>query len=113
MEDLIEEIVGEIQDEYDQDEETQIAETGPGEYVVSGDISVDDIEDKFDKDMANHDYVTVSGLITHHLGRLPKRGEKIEIFGLTFEILEGDQKRVKKVKVRASAGAGAGGDGRK
>jgi CBS domain containing-hemolysin-like protein len=111
LEDLIEEIVGEIQDEYDQDEETQIAETGPGEYVVSGDISVDDIEDKFDKDIADHNYVTVSGLITHHLGRLPKRGEKIEVFGLTFEILEGDQKRVKKVKVRASVGAG--GDGRK
>jgi CBS domain containing-hemolysin-like protein len=113
LEDLIEEIVGEIQDEYDQDEETPIAETGPGEYVVSGDASVDDIEEKFDQDIAADDYVTVSGLIAHHLGRLPKRGETFEIKGLSFEILEGGQKRIKKVKVRASAGAGTGGDKRK
>ena len=113
LEDLIEEIVGEIQDEYDQDEETQIAETGPGEYVVSGDASVDDIEEKFDKDISNDDYITVSGLIAHHLGRLPKRGETFEIKGLSFEILEGGQKRIKKVKVRASAGAGIGEDGKK
>jgi CBS domain containing-hemolysin-like protein len=113
LEDLIEEIVGEIQDEYDQDEEIPIKETGPGEYVVSGDASVDDIEEKFDQDIAADDYVTVSGLIAHHLGRLPKRGETFEIKGLSFEILEGGQKRIKKVKVRASAGAGTGGDNRK
>jgi CBS domain containing-hemolysin-like protein len=113
LEDLIEEIVGEIQDEYDQDEEIPIEETGPGEYVVSGDASVDDIEEKFDQDIAADDYVTVSGLIAHHLGRLPKRGETFEIKGLSFEILEGGQKRIKKVKVRASAGAGTGGENRK
>ncbi|MFZ2054154.1 MAG: hemolysin family protein [Candidatus Aminicenantales bacterium] len=111
LEDIIEEIVGEIQDEYDQDEEISIAETGPGEYVVSGDASVDDIEDKFDKDIATDDYVTVSGLIAHHLGRLPKRGETFEIKGLSFEILEGGQKRIKKVKIRASQGTRAGEDG--
>jgi CBS domain containing-hemolysin-like protein len=101
LEDILEEIVGEIQDEYDQDEEIPITETGPGEYVVSGEASVDDIEDKFDKDISNADYVTVSGLISHHLGRLPKRGETFEIKGLSFEILEGGQKRIKKVKIRA------------
>jgi CBS domain containing-hemolysin-like protein len=113
LEDLIEEIVGEIQDEFDQDEESPIAQVGPGEYVVSGDTNVDDIEDKFDQDIANDDYVTVSGLITHQLGRLPKRGERFEIMGLSFEILEGDQKRIKKVKVRASAGPGTGKDDKK
>ena len=110
LEDLIEEIVGEIQDEYDQDEEMPIAEIGPGEYVVTGDTSVDDIEDKFDTDVANDEYVTVSGLISHHLGRLPKRGETLEIKGLTFEILEGDQRRIKKVKVRATGGTRDGKD---
>ncbi len=107
LEDLIEEIVGEIQDEYDQDEETAITETGPGEYIVSGDASVDDVEDRFDKDISDADCITVSGLIAHHLGRLPKRGEMIDIKGLSFEILEGDQKRIKKVKVRASGEVGS------
>ncbi len=107
LEDLIEEIVGEIQDEYDQDEEIAITEAGPGEYIVSGDASVDDVEDRFDKDISDADYITVSGLIAHYLGRLPKRGERIDIKGLSFEILEGDQKRIKKVKVRASGGAGS------
>jgi CBS domain containing-hemolysin-like protein len=110
MEDLVEEIVGEIQDEYDQDEEVPITEVGPSEYLFSGNVSVDEIEKRFDKDVAADDFMTVSGLIGHHLGRLPKRGEAFEIKGLSFEILEVDQKRIKKVKVRAAAGPGIGGE---
>ncbi|MGB7296828.1 MAG: hemolysin family protein [Candidatus Aminicenantales bacterium] len=113
LEDLIEEIVGEIQDEYDQDEEMPITETGPGEFIAPGDATVEDIEDRFDKDIADEDSITVSGLITHHLGRLPKRGETFEIKSLSFEILEVDQKRIRKVKIRASARTGTGEDSRK
>jgi len=108
MEDLVEEIVGEIQDEFDQDEEAPITEVGPGEYVFSGDVSVDEVEKRFDKDVAADNFITVSGLIGHHLGRLPKRGETFEIKGVSFEILDVDQKRIKKVKVRAAARAKAG-----
>jgi CBS domain containing-hemolysin-like protein len=109
MEDLVEEIVGEIQDEYDQDEEVPITELGPAEYLFSGNVSVDEIEKRFDKDVSADDFITVSGLIGHHLGRLPKRGEAFEIKGLSFEILDVDQKRIKKVKVKA-AETGAGGE---
>jgi CBS domain containing-hemolysin-like protein len=112
MEDLVEEIVGEIQDEFDQDEEARITEVGPGEYIFSGDVSVDEVEKRFDKDVAADDFITVSGLIGHHLGRLPKRGETFEIKGVTFEILDVDLKRIKKVKVRAAGGAEAGGNGK-
>ena len=62
--------------------------------------------------MSADDFITVSGLIGHHLGRLPKRGETFEIKGLSFEILDVDQKRIKKVRVRATGGPEAGGDGR-
>jgi len=110
MEDLVEEIVGEIQDEFDQDEEVPITQVGPGEYVFSGDVSVDEVEKKFDKDVAADDFLTVSGLIGHHLGRLPKRGETLEIKGVSFEILDVDQKRIKKVKVRAAGAAETGED---
>jgi len=112
MEDLVEEIVGEIQDEFDQDEEAPITEVGPREYIFSGDVSVDEVEKRFDKDVAADDFITVSGLIGHHLGRLPKRGETFEIKGVSFEILDVDQKRIKKVKVKAAAGGEAGEDGK-
>jgi len=108
MEDLVEEIVGEIQDEYDQDEEVPITEVGPSEFIFSGDVNVDELEKRFDKDVSDDDFITVSGLIGHSLGRLPKRGETFEIKGVAFEILDVDQKRIKKVKVKAAAGAGAG-----
>ena len=99
MEDLVEEIVGEIQDEYDA-EESQIVENAPFDYTVLGDVEVGKIEDRFDLDLAEDNYITVSGLITHNLGRLPKRGEVFEIKGLTFEILDVDQKRIKKLRIK-------------
>jgi CBS domain containing-hemolysin-like protein len=100
MEDLMEEIVGEIQDEFDSEEEAEITPSGPEEFTVRGDVEVESIEDLFDLDLAKDDYITVSGLVTHHLGRLPKRGETFEAKGLTFEILDVDQKRIKKIKIR-------------
>lgn len=99
MEDLVEEIVGEIQDEYDS-EEVQIIEQGPEDYIVLGDAEVEDLEDLFDLDLAEDDYVTVSGLITHSLGRLPDKGEKIQLKGLSLEIIDVDQKRIKKLRIK-------------
>jgi CBS domain containing-hemolysin-like protein len=98
MEDLVEEIVGEIQDEYDLDE-VQFIEQGPSDYIVLGDAEVEDLEEIFDLDLAEDEYITVSGLITHSLGRLPDKGEKIELKGLQLEILDVDQKRVKKLRI--------------
>ncbi len=98
MEDLVEEIVGEIQDEYDL-EEVEIIKEGPNDYIVPGDADVEDLEDIFDLDLAEDDYVTMSGMITHSLGRLPEKGEKIEIKGLALEILDADKKRIKKLRV--------------
>jgi CBS domain containing-hemolysin-like protein len=100
MEDLMEEIVGEIQDEYDKDE-VQVIKEGPGDYVVFGDVEVEKLEDLFGTELSEDDYVmTVGGFITHHLGRLPDQSEKIEIKGLFFEILEVEQKRIKRLRIR-------------
>ncbi len=99
MEDLVEEIVGEIQDEYDS-EEVQFIEQGPFDYIVLGDAEVEDLEDLFDLDLAEDEYITVSGLITHSLGRLPDKGEKIELKGLVLEIIDVDQKRIKKLRIK-------------
>jgi CBS domain containing-hemolysin-like protein len=105
LEDLLEEIVGEIQDEYDQ-EEALIHQNGPLDYTVSGEVKVEEVEDLFEgMDLAEDDYLTVSGFITHHLGRLPQRGEKMTIKGLEVEVLEVDQKRATKLRLRKPAPA--------
>lgn len=99
IEDLVEEIVGEIQDEYDL-EESHIVETKPFDYIVSGEVDVEEIEELFGSDLAEDDYITIGGLITHDLGRLPERGETFEIKGLSFEILDVDQKKIVKLRVK-------------
>jgi CBS domain containing-hemolysin-like protein len=99
MEDLVEEIVGEIRDEYDLDK-AQIVEQGPFDYVVSGDAEVEKIEELFDLEFAEENYLTVGGLITHHLGRLPQQGERLQIKDLSLEVLEADQKTIKKLRIK-------------
>ena len=99
MEDVVEELVGEIQDEYDT-EEAQIVENGPLDFTVSGATEVEELEELFDVELAEDDFITVGGLITHNLGRLPAKGEVLTIKGLKFEVLDVDQKKVKKLRVR-------------
>ena len=99
MEDVVEEIVGEIQDEYDT-EEAQIIENGPLDFTVSGAAEVEELEELFDVELAEDDFITVGGLITHNLGRLPLKGETLTIKGLQIEVLEVDQKKVKKLRIR-------------
>lgn len=100
MEDLMEEIVGEIEDEYDTEEEAEITPCGPGEFLLRGEVEVGAVEELFDLDLAEDNYLTIGGLVTHHLGRLPEPGETLEIRGLSVEIVEADRKRIKKLKVR-------------
>jgi CBS domain containing-hemolysin-like protein len=99
MEDVVEEIVGEIQDEYDT-EEAQITENGPLDFNVSGSTEVEELEELFDVELAEDDFITVGGLITHGLGRLPHKGESLNIKGLVLEVLDVDQKKVKKLRIR-------------
>jgi CBS domain containing-hemolysin-like protein len=98
MEDVVEEIVGEIQDEYDT-EEAEIHENGPLDFTVSGTTEVEELEELFDVELAEDDFITVGGLITHNLGRLPHKGETLTIKGLNLEVLDVDQKKVKKLRI--------------
>lgn len=99
MEDLMEEIVGEIQDEYDADE-ARITELAPGrDYLVPGGTKVEELEDIFEMELAEDDFITVSGLVSFALGRLPAKGEKLEIKGLNVEVLDVDPMRIKKLRM--------------
>ncbi len=99
MEDLMEEIVGEIQDEYDQ-EEAMIREDGHQAYIVSGDAEIDDLNGILESKPAEGNYVTVGGYITHHLGRLPEKGENIRFSGLAIKVLDVSQKKIKKLRIK-------------
>ncbi len=99
MEDVVEEIVGEIQDEYDT-EEAQITENGPLDFTVSGAAEVEELEELFDVELADDDFITVGGLVASELGRLPHKGETLAVKGLQLEVLDVDQKKIKKVRIR-------------
>jgi CBS domain containing-hemolysin-like protein len=99
MEDVVEEIVGEIQDEYDA-EEAQIVENAPLDFTVSGATEVEELEELFDVELAEDDFITVGGLVTHDLGRLPHKGETLTVKGLVLEVLDVDQRKIKKLRIR-------------
>jgi CBS domain containing-hemolysin-like protein len=99
MEDVVEEIVGEIQDEYDT-EEAQIIENAPLDFTVSGATEVEELEELFDTELAEDDFITVGGLITHSLGRLPRKGETLTVKGMSVDVLDVDQKKIKKLRIR-------------
>jgi len=91
--------VGEIQDEYDADE-ARITELVPGlDYLVPGGTKVEELEDIFDMELAEDDFITVSGLVSFALGRVPAKGEKLEIKGLSVEVLDVDPMRIKKLRM--------------
>jgi putative hemolysin len=101
IEDLIEEIVGEIQDEYDV-EEPLIVQLSEGEARVDGRAAVDDLEELFDTDLALEDedeYDTVGGLIYHRIGGVPKPGDQVSVDGLDLTVETTDGRRVGKVLV--------------
>ncbi|WNV57205.1 hemolysin family protein [Oscillospiraceae bacterium NTUH-002-81] len=77
FEDLLEEIVGEIRDEYDSAEEELIQQTGPNEYIIEGSMKLDDINDALDLSLHSDDYDSIGGLIIELLDHLPKVGETV------------------------------------
>ena len=79
MEDMIEELVGEIRDEYDADEEELIQETGDGQYLVEAQMKLSDINDALNIELDSEDYDSVGGLMIERLERLPQDGEKIAL----------------------------------
>jgi len=99
VEDLLEEIVGEIRDEYDVESET-VSEESPGIFVFSGKVSVDEVRDRLGIEIEREGFETVGGFLLSHLGRMPYVGETFEVDGLSVEVLEVERRRITKVRVR-------------
>jgi magnesium and cobalt transporter len=100
IEDVLEQIVGEIEDEYDFDEtEDNIVPDHLGKFRVKAATELEDFNKALGSHFASEDFDTVGGLLMSHFGRLPKRGERISFDGLTFQVLRADSRRLHSVLV--------------
>ncbi|MCS6787163.1 MAG: CBS domain-containing protein [Thiobacillaceae bacterium] len=101
IEDVLEQIVGDIADEYDYDEaEANILGEPDGSFRVKATTEIGDFNLALGAHFSDQEFDTVGGLVTHAFGRLPKRGERIVIEGLEFEVLRGDSRRLHTLRVR-------------
>lgn len=105
IEDLIEEIVGDIQDEYDREEEW-IEANEDGSVLVDGRLNLEELEEHFEIDLPREKYDTVAGYLSHLVGHIPAVGEEFESDGLTMKVLSSDQRRIDKVLVSKADAAG-------
>lgn len=104
IEDVLEEIVGEIEDEHD-DEEVEFIRpdgdrNGKPSYAVRALTRIEDFNEYFECDLDDEEYDTVGGLVMHELGRLPRRGEKIDFGGFEFAVVKADKRRIDALQVQ-------------
>ena len=101
VEDILEEIVGEIEDEDIEGEEiVEIVESGDGYYEVAGSTEVGKIERLFDLEIEDDDFTTIAGLVINESGRVPAPGTRLNFRGLDVEVLEADERRVGRLRLR-------------
>ncbi|MDD5175984.1 MAG: transporter associated domain-containing protein [Sterolibacterium sp.] len=95
IEDVLEQIVGDIEDEYDFDEAADnIVLDNAGRYRVKATTEIDDLNAAFNTNFPDEEFDTLGGLVIHHLGRLPKRGETLQIDRLRIQVLRADSRRI-------------------
>jgi magnesium and cobalt exporter, CNNM family len=98
IEDLLEEIVGEIRDEYDVESEP-IVDEGSGRFVFSGKVDIDEVAQRLDVEIEREGFETVGGYLLSHLGRVPAKGERFELDGLSVEVIDAERRRINKVRM--------------
>lgn len=113
IEDLVEMIVGDIEDEHDADAEPEIERQDDGSYVVDARASLEDVSEQLSTDLDKmsdaEDLETIGGLVTALAGHVPVRGEIVVESGYEFEVLDADPRRVKRLKIYRKAASDAAG----
>jgi magnesium and cobalt transporter len=94
IEDVLEQIVGEIEDEHDVEEEDTIRKHSEVHYTIKALTPVEDFNEYFEQSLSDEEFDTIGGLVVHQIGHLPKRGERVVIGNLLFKILRADSRRV-------------------
>jgi hemolysin (HlyC) family protein len=104
IEDVLEEIVGEIDDEHDPEEAAFIRpdgdRNGKPSYSVRALTRIEDFNEFFDCDFPDEEYDTIGGLVLHELGRLPRRGEAVDVGGFVFSVVKADRRRIESLQVQ-------------
>lgn len=100
LEDLIEEIIGEIRDEYDEDEEDVITAVGENEYLVDGSAKLDEINEALGLSLTSEDYDSIAGHVIYLLDHLPSEGETLTDGGVTYTVSKVDKNRIDKIHIK-------------
>jgi magnesium and cobalt transporter len=99
IEDVLEQIVGEIDDEHDPEEAASIQPQNDGRYIVLALTRVEEFNEFFNAEISDEQYDTIGGLVMHELGRLPRRGEHVDFAGYRFKVQRGDRRRIHTLEV--------------
>jgi magnesium and cobalt transporter len=102
IEDVIEQIVGEIDDEFDVEEDQNIRADGDHQFTVRGATRIEEFNSHFTSSFDDAEIDTVAGLVMRHLGRVPRRGETVTIGGFEFRVLRTDRRRIDSLRVSAA-----------
>jgi putative hemolysin len=100
IEDIIEEIIGEIRDEYDHGEEASFEQVTEGEFIFAGGIDIDDVNDIAGAELPKEPGETLAGFIYSHLGRVPSPGDRLEAGGLELVVDQVVRRRIRTVRAR-------------
>ena len=106
IEDVLEEIVGDIDDEHDPDDDHDIQPDDKGGYIVRALTRLEDFNEHFAVDLPDAECDTIGSLVIHELGRMPRRGDAVELAGLSLRVLRADRRRVDTLHVTRLAADG-------
>lgn len=99
IEDVLEQIVGEIDDEHDSEEDLNIRSHGDGRYSVRALTEIDEFNEELEADLSDEEYDTIGGLVMHEVGHMPKTGEIVEFDRFRFKVLAADSRRIHLLQV--------------
>ncbi len=99
IEDAIEQIIGDIDDEFDVDDEISIRKEAPRQFLVRGATPIEEFNEYFGTSFADDEFDTIAGLLMQRFGRLPRRGDSIELGGLEFRVVRADRRRIDALRV--------------
>jgi magnesium and cobalt transporter len=103
IEDVLEQIVGEIEDEHDWEDEYLIKSANPNEFIVKALIPIDEFNEHFNSEFDDEDCDTIGGIVLQHFGHLPKRNETIKIDRFRFKVLNADNRAIRLLQVETDA----------
>ena len=102
IEDVLEQIVGDIEDEHDVDEDTLVTQIEPSIFHVKALMPIEDFNERFATNISEEEFDTIGGIVLQAFGHMPERGEEIEVASINFEVLNADSRRVRLLRVKTN-----------